>query len=337
MIQRDIHDIHDFFEYSRVGAAVPADRHAIDVAVLDMNHHWPNIGHDSLVHAILDLTEEYRELLVDAGLKVRVFSFDVRRGLQIPEPPERFRLYVGTGGPGHLDPRLNDGISEFSQGIVETSEWEAPLFRLFDRIMADDEAALFGVCHSYGLMCRWSGAARPELRSVKSSGMPVNTLAPGALDHPWFSQFAKALPDHRHYRVIDNRLFDLVPNASNTFTTIGYEGEGSAGVTIMEFARDPRGEMPRILGVNHHPEIIDREHLLGILEEKRVHGEVSEQWYQERLHTLENEMLGEGARQSRLTSHFTLLAPIRFHLAKLIRRRREELGLPAELAPALAG
>src|SRR5438067_1910781 len=92
-------------------------------------------------------TELLEELLafVD-GAKVRVLSYDVRRSIQIPQSPNgRFQLYLGTGGPGHLDPRFNDGVREESQGIAETSAWEAPLFRLFDEIVAHPSAALFGV------------------------------------------------------------------------------------------------------------------------------------------------------------------------------------------------
>ncbi|MCU1350588.1 MAG: hypothetical protein JWO56_3618, partial [Acidobacteria bacterium] len=37
---------------------------------------------------------------------------------------------------------------------------------------------------------------------------------------------------------------------------------------------------------------------------------------------------------SRLTSHFTLLGPIRFQLARLIHARRERLGFPAEASLA---
>ena len=52
-----------------------------------------------------------------------------------------------------------------------------------------------------------------------------------------------------------------------------------------------------------------------------AHGEVSDQWYRERSHTLENEMIGENEAQSRLTSHYTLLAPLRFHIERLIETR----------------
>lgn len=321
--RRDIHVPHDFFEYSRIGdgSTPAAARDRIDVALLDMNHDWPNLGHDSLVHAVLEASETFRDRLVKANAKVRVLSFDIRKRMQIPAAPNgQFSLYIGTGGPGHLDPRLNDGVNQFSQGIRETAEWEAPLFGLFDAIEKNANAALIGVCHTFGLMCRWSRAARAELRAVKSSGMPLNVLTPEALKHPWFSEFAEKLPDHRHYRVIDNRLFDLVLTDRDA-TPIAFESENSEAVTMLEFARTDA--VPRILGMNHHPEIIDREHLRIVLEEKRVYHEVSEAWYRERSHTLENEMKGDMERESRLTSEYTLLAPLRAHLDRLIAERVE--------------
>jgi hypothetical protein len=323
MKRRDIHESYDFFEYVRLAdGSLPAeDASRIDVAVLDMNHSWPNLGHDSIVHAILDAAETQRAALVAAGCKVRVVSFDIRRALQIPPSPNgRFRLYVGTGGPGHLDPRLNDGVSEFSQGIAETDAWEAPLFRLFDDIAADDSAALIGICHSFGLMCRWTGAARPELRAEKSSGMPENVLTPAAAEHPWFAQFADALRDHRHFRVVDNRLFDLVAEREMP-GVIARETESSDAFTIVEFAREATNAMPRILGMNHHPEIIDREHINVVLEEKREHGEVSERWYRERVTTMRDLFHGEAERQSRITSEFTFIGPLRHHLTRLIADR----------------
>src|SRR5438046_2491239 len=109
----------------------------IDVAILDMNHSWPNVGHDSIVHAVLEAAERSRHRLMAKGLKVRALSYDVRRRFMLPDAPNgRFGLYIGTGGPGHLDPRRNDGLSEWSQGIYEDDDWEAPLFDLFDRIIA---------------------------------------------------------------------------------------------------------------------------------------------------------------------------------------------------------
>jgi hypothetical protein len=73
--------------------------------------------------------------------------------------------------------------------------------------------------------------------------------------------------------------------------------------------------------MNHHPEIIDREHVLSVLEEKRLHGDVSQQWYQERSDTMRTLLQGENERQSRLTSQYTFLGPLRHYLALQIAER----------------
>lgn len=323
MNRYDIHDPHDFFEYVRLDDSVPeARRDRIDVALMDMNHSWPNIGHDALVHVVVEAAEVLRDELLSRGLKVRVLSYDIRRRNMVPQAPNgRFQLYIGTGGPGHLDPRLNDGVHEWSQGVVETADWEAPLFHLFDDIVADENAAMIAVCHSFGLVCRWSGIASPHLRPEKSSGMPLNRLSREAQQHPWFRQFARELPDRQHFRVVDNRLFDLILDAPGKSLPIAFEAGGSTALTMVEVARDRGGAMPRFMGVNHHPEIIDRDHIMQVLDEKRDHGEVSDQWYQERATTVRDLFRDENERQSRLTSHYTLIEPLRFHLERLLRTR----------------
>ena len=315
MKRYDIHEPHDFFEYVRVTGAVPPPRSdRIDVALLDMNHLWPNLGHDSLVHVVLETAETLREEL--GRRKVRVLSFDVRYRDQVPEPG-RFRIHIGTGGPGHLDPRLNDGISEWSQGVDESGAWETPLFRLFDEILADESCAMLAVCHSFGLVCRWSGIARPVLRAEKSSGLRINRLSREAMRHPWFEQFAGELPDRQHFHVVDNRLFDLLLEDAGKALPLAFEAEGSSALTMVELARDASGAMPRFLAFNHHPEIVDREHVLQVLDEKRAHGEVDQQWYDERVGTM-MQLFGEKERQSRLTSEYTLFAPLRFHLRRAL-------------------
>lgn len=319
MPQRNIYDNFDFFEYVCATDAAPdADPNRIDVALLDMHHGWPNLGHDALVHAVLEIAEDFRDTLLSSGVKLRVISFDVRRHTVVPQASKRFELFLGTGGPGHLDPRLNDGGAEWTQGIRETAEWEAPLFRLFDAIHANRDAALISICHSFGLMCRWAGIARPVLRAEKSSGVPLNTLSDSALKHPWFSRFANALPDGRNFRVVDNRLFDLVVDSNCSADCLAFEHENSSVLTLVEFARDADGVMPRMHGMNFHPEISDREHVLEVLDEKRAYHDVTDEWYDERARTMRDLFQGEVERQSSLTSDFTLRAPLRHHIAKLV-------------------
>jgi hypothetical protein len=274
------------------------------------------------------------------GLRIRALSFDVRRRGMVPEAPGgRFALYLGTGGPGHLDPRRNDGTSEGSQGIREDPSWEAPTFRLFDTIRADESAALLGVCHTFGVMCRWSGAAEPVLRGPskgKSTGILENLLTPEARHHPWFRRFSEELPDGRRLRVVENRLFDLVPGSGSPHAgalAIGYETLGIGGptgnaVTMLEFARDQASGMPRIFAVNHHPEIVDRFRQMMILGQKLDRGEVSNEWYQERVEVLTRNYPAENSDQRlHVTSDYTLLGPLRFYLNRAVRMRAAALGI----------
>jgi hypothetical protein len=335
------------FSYVRVespGDLPREDERLVEVAVLDMNHGWPNLGHDSLVAAVREATEDIAPALSEAGLGVRALSYDVRRRHAVPENPNgRFALYLGTGGPGHLDPHRNDGVSPGSQGIREDAAWEDRVFALFDAIQETPGAALLGVCHTFGVMCRWAGVAQPVLRSAdkggKSAGVLENLLTPEGEAHPWFARMADELPEHRRLRVIDHRLFDLIPTHDRPagFTPIGNETQGLGGprgdaLTMAEFARDDGGVMPRVFGVNHHPEILDRTRQMRILQEKLARGEVSPEWAEDRERILMTSYPDERTdRRLRVTSDYTLFAPLRFHLYRQVRLRAEALGLEVDV------
>jgi hypothetical protein len=335
------------YRFARVEGSAsppPADPRTIDVAVLDMNHGWPNLGHDSLVASMVDACCDLSPELLRLGLLVRAISFDVRGSARLPDlPGGRFALYLGTGGPGHIDPRQNDGLAEHSQGLREDPSWRAPAFELFDRILADRSTALLAVCHTFGVLCDWSGIARPVLRAPdkggKSTGVLENMLTPEAIGHPWFHRFYSELGGPR-LRILDNRLFDLIPDPESfpaAGTVIGYETESVGGprgeaLTMYEFDRDDAGVMPRIFGVNHHPEIINRARQMLILERLVERGEVSRQWAAERREILTRVYSGEDSDYLlQLTSNYTLLAPLRYFLYRQIRLRAEELGLATDL------
>jgi hypothetical protein len=336
-------DLTKTFRYARVEQPddVPApDRRVVDLALLDMHHGWPNLGHDALVHVIQNQVCDLREALLPRGMAVRIISYDIRRGHAIPEPPgDRLEVYVGTGGPGHLDPRQNDGRRAGSQGIAEDPRWEAPLFAIFDAIAHDERAALFGVCHTFGVMCRWLGVAEAVIRSPakggKSAGIVENVLTGDAADHPWFGRFASRLADGRHFPVLDSRLYDLVQRSSMAkVIPLAHEAVGSHGgegeaLTMIEVARDAELGLPRILAVNHHPEIVNRDRQLTVLRKKLERGEVSDEWYAERLHTLQQPVEDRaGERMLQLTSSYTLLAPLRAQVYQAISRRADALGTP---------
>jgi hypothetical protein len=338
------------FEYVRVereDQRPPDDSAAVDVGVLDMNHGWPNIGHDAIVMGIQTMACEIREELLAAGLRVRAVSYDVRRGAVIPRAPapEDGGLFVGTGGPGHLDPRRNDGVSEGSQTIAENPEWEAPLFAWFDAVRAHPRAALLGICHTFGVMCRWLRIAEPVLRGPekggKSAGVIDNLLTPAASAHPWFQRMIAESPDGPRIRILDNRLYDLIPAedarvrpdiAILSRETYGPGGPPGDSLTMLEVARDANGVMPRILAVNHHPEIVNRTRVLMVLWQKRARGEVTHQWYEERARAMTQTLQDEDSdRRLDLTSRYTLVEPLRFHLYRQIRLRAERLGRPIVL------
>jgi hypothetical protein len=210
--------VFSFARVERGDELPPIDDETVDIALLDMHHGWPNLGHDAIVHAVQNIVCDQTAALREAGMRVRVTSYDVRRGHRIPEPPgDRHGIYLGTGGPGHLDPHLNDGVADGSQGIKEDPAWEPMLFGLFDAVLADRDAALLAVCHTFGVMCRWLGIADAVLRGPekggKSSGIVDNLLTDAALEHPWFARLARELPGRRRLKILDNRLYDLLPIA----------------------------------------------------------------------------------------------------------------------------
>jgi hypothetical protein len=69
-----------------------------------------------------------------------------------------------------------------------------------------------------------------------------------------------------------------------------------------------------------------------ILQQKREKGEVTPEWFEERRAVLEATHGDAGQdRRLQLTSDYTLLGPLRFHLYRQVRLRAEALGLDVEL------
>ena len=321
------------FEFTRVqdlAELPPPDERFIDVAVLDMNHRWLNVGHDSVVRAVRALTAELATLHDDVA--VRLFSFDVRNRMVVPEHDGRFSLYVGTGGPGNLDPHENLGRGEAE--IEEDPTWEAPIFALFDAIRADENAALVGVCHTFGLLCRWAGVAQPVLRGAellgKSIGVQHNVLTEAAIEHPWFSRLAQSVGTH--VPVVDHRYYDLVAlnGAKPGVTVIGFESEMAGRdrvLTMIEFARNAGDPIPRMYASNHHPEIPNVDDLAALLNDKLTSGEVTREWYDSRAIVITVLQRNEHDERARLlTSEYTFTGLLRVHLERLIARKAARRG-----------
>jgi hypothetical protein len=285
------------FEAIRVERASdipPVDPESIDVALLDMNHGYANVGHDSILVAVREAALALDEALARDGHRVRVISYAVRDRLIVPDHRSgRHRLYIGTGGPGHLDPRRNQ-TERGTQEIREDPAWEAALWRLFDDVAGDERSALYGVCHTFGLLCRWARVAEPVLRGAGKggprSGVGSNVLTAGALAHPWFEGLADAAVDGVHVPVLDSRYYDLIPTSDAApagMTAIAYEssesGEAGDALTMFEFARERDGGVPRIFAVNGHPEIGAPERVAMLLERMLARGTITSEIYEERV------------------------------------------------------
>ena len=254
-----------------------------------MNHGFPNVGHDAIVEAVRQFALELHAQ--GASPRVRVLSYAVRDRLMVPDHAHgRHRLYLGTGGPGHLDPRKNLHDRGDEQ-IREDPSWETPLWRLFEAILSDRDAALFGVCHTFGLLCRWLGVAKPVLRGPEKGGfrggVGTNVLSPEALGHPWFSQLAAELSSDE-VTVLDSRYYDLVTTGvpfADGITPIAFESrapDGGQVLTMLEVARDRSGAAPRMFADNSHPEIGSAERIAALLERLFAAGSITPEVYEAR-------------------------------------------------------
>ena len=88
--------------------------------------------------------------------------------------------------------------------------------------------------------------------------------------------------------------------------------------------------MPRVLGVNHHPEIVNRQRQIIVLKRKLERGDVTPEWFDERMRTLTEPIEDEfGDRLLHLTSSYTLMAPLRFSLYRAVQERADALGVAA--------
>jgi hypothetical protein len=321
--------------FSRVdapGDEPPPVDGVVDVAVLDMHHGYPNLGHASIVESLLNWGHEERVKRDGWAPGFRVISYDVRTHGAVPtSAASRFSVVVGSGGPGAIDPRNNDGVVAASQGVNEDPAWEAPLFRFFDKVLASPETSLLAICHSFGVLVRWAGVAeavlRPDSKGGKSAGIVSNVLADSAHTHPWFREYWVENGGPQVH-VLDSRLFDLVPTGRGAAELLAFEsrnGHGVSGeaVTMVELVRDADGVLPRIWGVNHHPEIGDRGLQRERLQRLWERGEVNEAWYLERRRALDA-WNAEAATEHGLqtTSDFTFEKPLR----RLIARAFDERG-----------
>ena len=276
--------VFDYVRVERPEDLPAADPRAIDVAVLDMNHGWPNLGHDSLVHAVLDACCDLVEPLREAGLRVRVLSYDVRRSGMVPEAPGgRFALYVGTGGPGHLDPACNDGVADRRPGRrTRTPPGRRPPSASSTPSSPTRRGADRGLPHlrrDVPLVGRGrAGAARPG--EGQEHGHPGERAHRPAAPHPWFRRFAELPTDRRLGWSTTGSSISSRRGPARRAVPIGYETLGVGGPPRRR-AHDarvrPRPRPAHAADLRGQPPPRDRGPLPAdmILDQKRDRGEVN--------------------------------------------------------------
>ena len=117
------------FKYFRVEAPEdlpPADLVPWMLRFSTPDHGWPNLGHDSLVHAVREIDCDLRASRWHRD-NVAAISFDVRRKQMLPAAVDASPSMWAQAGRG-IDPRMNDRVSVGCQGIKEDpTAWERPL------------------------------------------------------------------------------------------------------------------------------------------------------------------------------------------------------------------
>ena len=176
--------------------------------------------------------------------------------------------------------------------------------------------------------------AGPE-KGGKSSGIVDNVLTDAALEHPWFSRLARELPDRRRLKILDNRLYDLIPPADGlpsdvvglSCEALGVCGPPGDALTAIEVARDPSGRCRASWASTTIPRSSTDPRQLTILRKRMERGAVTPEWYAERAKAL-TETIGDerGDQWLHLTSAYMFLGPLRYHLYRQIRLRAESLG-----------
>ena len=169
-----------------------------------------------------------------AGLRIRVVSCDVRRGLVVPPLPDaRGGLYLGTGGPGHIDPALqrrrrrqpgHRRVAGLGVAALRALRRRArPPRRGADRhlphLRRDEPLA----------RRRRSGAARPREGRQERRHRRHRADAGSRPRIPGSARWRSGVADEPGHagriRVLDSRLYDLLPRPAMaaTVTPLGFE------------------------------------------------------------------------------------------------------------------
>ena len=313
---------HGGCEYARVeraGDLPPAEPDVIDVALLDMHHGWPNLGHDALVHAVQNAVCDLQTawLPPDCGSACSPTTCGGATDPGAARGPSRHLRRHGRAGP----PRsaMNDGRVARLAGHREDPRWEAPLFGLFDRIRADERRrAARGLPHlrrHVPLAGRRRGRpARRRTRAARAraSSRTCSRTRPQSTRGSGGSRASCPISGACACSTTVSTTSSRGPARCRTASTIiahetlGVGGPRGEALTMVEFARDADGVMPRDL--RREPPSRDREPAQAADDPAQAleRGEVTPEWYAERVAALTEDI--RRPRRSRAAPHLQLHA-----------------------------
>jgi GMP synthase-like glutamine amidotransferase len=158
------------------------------VAILDLYDGVPNEG----MRCIKALINEFQ---IKKNLVSGYTIFDVRKGVDLPEP-EEYDVYISSGGPG--------------SPLLEGHEWERKYFKLIESLIEhnnknENKIHLLAICHSFQLLMQYFDLSVINKRKSTSFGvMPVHKTDDGT--HEWiFNGLKKTFfaVDSRDYQAIE--------------------------------------------------------------------------------------------------------------------------------------
>ena len=281
---------------------------------------------------------------------MRVLSYDVRAAAHDPGGARAgaSRSTSAPAGPGHIDPRAQRRRrAEGARASTRTRPGKRRCSRSSTRIRGQRRrGAARGVPHlrrDVPLVGRGRRRAARPRQGRQERGRPGERAdRRGRAGTRGSAASRRAARTDRRLRVVDNRLFDLIPDADrcprgvhrpSATRRCGVGGPTGDAVTMIEFARDARGR--HAARVRGEPPSRDRRPLPPDAdprpEARPRRGDRG--WFEDRARVL-TETYSDDARDQRLhlTSDYTLLGPLRFHLYRQVRRRAEALGRPARPA-----
>jgi len=168
---------------------ITTKRHAIRIAILDLNDGLPNQG----MRCIRQIIDEWSATINRDVIRQ---EFEVRQKNEIPDTS--FDIYISSGGPG--DPL----VTRFDDWDIAWCDWVDEMVRWNNNPSNAVKKYVFFICHSFQLASRYFNSGLVCKRRSTSFGVfPVHMVGEGAnepvfegLNDPFYAV------DSRDYQVI---------------------------------------------------------------------------------------------------------------------------------------